>query len=68
MQDPLYSKEYEKVGSSRVSGISRQLLPGLHALYGAQIRSTKSFALKSCLSGRTADTFVQRQCCALSAT
>lgn len=68
LQDPPCSKDNEKVRSPRVSGTSRQLFPGLHALYNAQIRSTNSFASKSCLSGRTTDTCVQKQHCALSVT
>lgn len=68
LEDPPCSKDNKKVRSPRVSGTSRQLFPGLHALYVAQIRSTNSFASKSCLTGRTTDTCVQRQHCVLSVT
>lgn len=41
-----YSKNNEKIRSPRASRTSRQLFPGLHALYDAWIRSTNSFCLE----------------------
>lgn len=68
LQGPPCRKDAEKVRSRTVSGTSRQLFPGVPALYDAQIRSANSFASKSCLFGRTTDTCVQMQHCAPSVT
>lgn len=61
LQDLPHSKDDEKFGSARDSVTSSYPCSALHALYNPQIGSTNIFsATKSCDSGRTTDTPLQR--------